>query len=298
MGPVRMDGPSFLAPHGSFWHRGRMGKRVIIAVITLLVFVAAVAAIAVSLQSRLAFPFIPVSAQIPDAVKKVGGEVIWLEVNGARVEAWFLPARRAGAAPLIMNTHGNGELIDQWAERVLPLREAGAGVLLVEYPGYGRSGGKPSEKSITAAMLAAYDWVVKDPRVDARRVVAHGRSMGGGAAAQLAKQRPLAALILESTYASLADMVGAHGVPNFLIVNRFDTAAVLREFRGPVLIVHGVGDEVIPFAHARRLAEAAPHARFVELDCHHNDCPPQWELVLGFLAENGVISASNSGETP
>lgn len=275
-----------------------MGNRVIVAGVILLVFVAAVAALAVSLQSKLAFPFIPVSAQIPDAVKTAGGEVVWLDVSGDRVEAWFLPAHRPGAAPLVMNTHGNGELIDQWAGRVAPLRDAGAGVLLVEYPGYGRSGGKPSEKSITAAVVAAYDWAAKDPRVDARRIVAHGRSMGGGAVGQLARQRPVAALILESTYASLADMVRAHGVPDLLVVNRFDTAAVLRGFRKPVLIVHGAGDEVIPFAHARRLAQAAPHARFVELDCHHNDCPPQWDLILGFLTENGVISASATGGIP
>ena len=275
-----------------------MGNRMIVAGVVLLVLLAAVAALAVSLQSKLAFPFIPVSAQIPDAVKKAGGEVVWLDVNGDQVEAWFLPARIPGAAPLVMNTHGNGELIDQWAERVAPLRDAGAGVLLVEYPGYGRSGGRPSEKSITAAVLAAYDWATKDPRVDARRVVAHGRSMGGGAVGQLARQRPVAALILESTYTSLADMVRAHGVPDFLIVNRFDTAAALRQFRGPVLIVHGIHDEVIPFGHARQLARAAPHARFVGLDCHHNDCPPQWELVLGFLAENGVITATTTGEAP
>ena len=122
--------------------------------------------------------------------------------------------------------------------------------------------------------------------------------MGGGAAGQLAKRRPLAALILESTYSSLADMVRAHGVPDFLIRNRFDTHSVLREFRGPVLILHGNHDEVIPFGHARRLAAAAPHARFEELQCRHNDCPPQWELILGFLAENGVSSAISTGGTP
>lgn len=269
-----------------------------IGVLVLLVLLAAFAVIVMRLQTRLAFPFIPVSAQVPDAVKKAGGEVIWLDVDGARVEAWFLPARRAGAAPLVLNTHGNGELIDHWAARVAPLREAGVGVLLVEYPGYGRSEGRPSERSITAAMLAAYDRAVTDPRVDAQRVVAHGRSMGGGAAAQLAKRRPLAALILESTYTSIADMVRVFGVPDFLIVNRFDTVDVLRQYGGAVLIIHGVDDEVIPFSHARRLAEAAPRARFVELPCRHNDCPPQWELVLGFLAENGVISPPATGEIP
>ena len=255
-----------------------------------LAFLGVAVALLLNLQSRLAFPAPPPAAQIPGAVRTAGGETLWLDVDGKRVEAWFLPAKAAGAAPLIINTHGNGELIDFWPPHVARLRQAGIGVLLVEYPGYGRSEGRPSEKSITRAVLAAYDWAVKDARVDAQRIIAHGRSMGGGAAGQLARHRPLAALILESTYSSLASMERAHGVPDFLVANRFDTIDALREFRGPVLIVHGRHDLVIPFSHAQQLATAAPQARFAALDCGHNDCPPQWELVLSFLAESGVSS--------
>ena len=268
-----------------------------VGMVAIAVFLGALAALVIKLQSALAFPHIPRSAQIPGAIDTTQGEVVWLDVDGRRVEAWFLPARMPGRTPLIMNTHGNGELIDQWAERVTPLRDAGYGVLLVEYPGYGRSEGRPSEKSITATMIAAYDWAVKDSRIDAARIIAHGRSMGGGAAGQLARQRPLAALVLESTYASLADMVRAHNVPDFLITNRFDTYSALRDYRGPALIIHGVNDEVIPFLHARRLAQASPRTRLVELPCHHNDCPPQWELVLSFLAENGVSSNPSTGDS-
>lgn len=258
-------------------------------------FLGVVAALVIKMQSMLAFPYIPPAAQIRDAVRTASGESLWLDVDGKRVEAWFLPSRRAGAAPLIMNTHGNGELIDQWAARVAPLRDAGFGVLLVEYPGYGRSEGKPSEKSITRAMLAAYDWASKDPRVDPRRIVAHGRSMGGGAVGQLARYRPLAGIILESTFTSLAAMVRAHGVPDFLVVNRLDTLKALENYRGPLLILHGARDLAIPVSHARALAAALPHAKLIVEDCGHNDCPPQWELLLGFLAENGVSSEPATG---
>ncbi len=249
-------------------------------------------------QVRLAFPAPPESAQIPDALRDAGGESIWLDAGGDRVEAWFLPARAAGRAPLILNTHGNGELIDQWAMNVAPLREAGFHVLLVEYPGYGRSQGSPSEKSITATMLAAYDWAISNPRVDASRIVAHGRSMGGGAAGQLLERRKLAALVLESTFTSLGDMVKAHGVPDFLVTNRLDTREALRKFDGPVLVLHGAQDGAIPVSHARALAEATPRARLVIQQCGHNDCPLPWELVLGFLAQNGVSSEPAPGDTP
>lgn len=251
-----------------------------------------------TMQGRLAFPAPPASAQMPGELAAAGGEAVWLDAEGVRVEAWFLPARRAGPAPLVINTHGNGELIDQWAGKVGPLRDAGLGVLLVEFPGYGRSDGSPSERSIDAAMLAAWDWAQREPRVDGACIVAHGRSMGGGAAGLLLKQRPLAAVILESTYSSLAAMVRATGVPDVLVTNRLDTLEALRAYPGPVLVLHGIHDGLIPVDHARQLASATPRAEFHELPCGHNDCPLPWELVLGFLAANGVIKPPATGDTP
>ena len=126
------------------------------------------------------------------------------------------------------------------------------------------------------------------PRVDAARIIGYGRSLGGGAMAQLAARRPLAALVLESSVITVADMVREYHVPDFLLVNRFDTRAVLTTFRQPVLLLHGTRDDIIPIAHAHALKAAAPHAELHTFDCGHNECAPQWDLVLSFLASNGV----------
>lgn len=240
------------------------------------------------LQAWGTFPSPPAAAGRPGAVRDAGGEALWIEADGARIEAWFLRSATPGAAPLVMYTHGNGELIDFWAEEFAPLRAAGMHVLLVEYPGYGRSRGRPSEGNITATLLAAYDLMARDPRVDATRIVGYGRSLGGGAIAQLAARRPMAALVLESTFTSLADIVRGFGIPDWLIVNRFDTRAALAHYPGPVLLLHGTRDVNIPVAHAHGLQRALPAATLRLLDCGHNDCPRQWELLLGFLAANGV----------
>jgi pimeloyl-ACP methyl ester carboxylesterase len=240
------------------------------------------------LQPRITFPRPPLHAQRPDVLAAVGGESIWLDVDGQRVEAWLLPGAARGPAPLLIHVHGNGELIDFWADAFTMLRAAGVHVLLVEFPGYGRSAGDPSEASVTAALVAAYDKVVTDPRVDAQRVVGYGRSLGGGAIAQLVARRAMAALILESSFTSLTDIIRRYYVPDVLIRNRFDTRAVLAAYRGPVLIIHGTTDGIIPVAHARALQAASPRATLQLLPCGHNDCPPQWELVLGFLTANGV----------
>ena len=141
----------------------------------------------VALQKFLTFPRAHPSVQQPAALAAAGGEAIWFDIDGARVEAWFLPVSGDKPAPLLIHAHGNGELIDIQTQSVDAARAAGIAVLLVEYPGYGRSGGDPSEETVTATWVAAYDWAKGDARVDAARIVGYGRSLGGGAVAQLAR---------------------------------------------------------------------------------------------------------------
>jgi len=242
------------------------------------------------LQPVLTFPHPPAASARPHALTDAGGEALWVDIDGARIEGWLLPGAGTAPAPLMMYAHGNGELIDYWADEFAPLRAAGIHILLVEYPGYGRSSGSPSEASVRAALVAMYDRVVTDPRVDARRIIGYGRSLGGGAIAQLAARRPLAALVLESSFTSLADIIRSYHVPGWMIRNHFDTRAVLAHFPGPVLLLHGKSDQVIPFSHALALKAAAPAAELHGFDCGHNDCPRQWDLVLGFLAARGVCT--------
>ena len=251
----------------------------------------------VALQKFLAFPRAHPSVQQPTALAAAGGEALWFDIDGARVEAWYLPAGTGKPAPLLIHAHGNGELIDIQTRSVDAIRAAGIAVLLVEYPGYGRSGGEPSEETVTATLLAAFDWAKNDTRVDATRIVGYGRSLGGGAVAQLAARRPLAALVLESTFTSIGEMVRANNIPGWLVVNEFDTSAVVAKYPGPVLILHGTRDQTFPVAHAHALRAASPHGELHVEACGHNDCPLQWELVLSFLARNGVISEPVSGDS-
>jgi uncharacterized protein len=269
-----------------------------IALIAIVVPALAAVWIVTALQKFLTFPRAHPSVQQPAARLSAGGESIWFDIDGAQVEAWFLPASGAGRAPLLIHAHGNGELIDIQTQSVAALRAAGVGVLLVEYPGYGRSGGDPSEETVTATFLAAYDWASRDPRVDSARIIGYGRSLGGGAVAQLAARRPLAALVLESTFSSIGEIVRADGIPGWLVVNEFDTRAVLAKYPGPVLILHGTKDGTFPVAHAHALHAATPRATLQLQECGHNDCPLQWELVLSFLARNGVFTSVEPGVSP
>lgn len=220
-----------------------------------------------------------------------------LDTGFGKVEAWFLPAtgmEEGQKGPVLLFFHGNGEVIDFLPEEAGDFRSLGLGVLLVEYPGYGRSGGAPSEESITAAAVAAYDAIIGQKGVDPGRVVAFGRSLGGGAACALSRQRPLAALILQSPFTSTRPFARRMLLPGFLMRDVFDNRQTLADYGGPVLVLHGIHDDIIPVAHGRELARTARRGRLVELACAHNDCPPDRRAFLrtvgGFLRDEDIIA--------
>ena len=223
--------------------------------------------------------------------RPAGVEQVWLTASFGKVEAWYLPpAARPGArAPLLMFTHGNGELIDFWPGEFDPPREWGIGVLLVEYPGYGRSAGSPSEQSITETMLAAHDWARAQAGIDPARIIPYGRSLGGGAAMGLATGRSSPALILESTFSSVAAFAGGYWAPSFLIRDRFDTLTAAKGFTGPILVLHGSRDEIVPPQHGADIAAASPRATLKSMPCGHNDCPRPWDEIRAFLVENRLL---------
>ena len=248
-------------------------------------------------QRRLLFPRPPAPSVAPPV--PAGAEVLRLDVGGDEVEAWLLPpldadgapvgAAGAGAgAPVLVFTHGNGEIVDHWLPYMGEPRRWGFAVLLVEYPGYGRSGGSPSEESLRRTMLAAHDALAARDDVDVARLVAHGRSLGGAAACLLAAERPVSALILESSFTSVRSMARRMGVPGFLVLDPLDNETALAAYDGPVLVLHGEADRVVPFAEGEALARVAG-VSVERMPCGHNDCPRPWPAVRGFLEQNGLL---------
>lgn len=220
----------------------------------------------------------------------------WIERGGARVEAWYLPPHRRGAGPFgaVIFAHGNGETIDSWPRELDPLRELGLAVLLVEYPGYGRSTGEPSEATVGETFVAAYDWLREQPGIDGERIVGFGRSLGGGAICRLSRERPLAALVLLSAFPSARIFAARYGLPSFLVRDPFDNVAALRAFPGPVLVLHGRRDPLVPFTGARALLEASRQARLEAYDCGHECWDPSrlplWRDLRGFLRDHRLVA--------
>ena len=247
-------------------------------------------------QRRIVFPGAQRESPRPGATAPARGAQVWLDASFGRVEAWFFRADSSTAAPTVVFAHGNGELIEDWESEMETLSEEGVNALLVEFPGYGHSAGKPSRETIREAFGEAFDWLVEEGDVASDRIVAYGRSVGGGAAADLSHDRPVRALALQSTFSSSAAMARAAFLPGFLVLDRFDPRHAVADFEGPVLLMHGPEDEVIPYAHALSLASAREGLDVVEIDCGHNDCAPTWPDIVtsltAFLRSNGLLETS------
>ncbi|MDX9787530.1 MAG: alpha/beta hydrolase [Desulfobacterales bacterium] len=222
-------------------------------------------------------------------------EKIQIATRHGSMEAWYIPPDAgtvSSTAPAIVMAHGNAELIDGLLYEFGWLSGKGIGLLLVEYPGYGRSEGAPSQQSITDTFLAAYDKLVQRPDINPEKIVLFGRSLGSGPVCDLSGKRPSAAMVILSGFTSARAFAANYLVPAFLIRDAFDNLAAISRYNRPVLIVHGDQDEMIPYAHATRLAGAAKQGTLITYRCNHNNCPPD-EMqfrrdLLGFLAKAGI----------
>jgi len=240
-----------------------------------------------------------------------GGETFLLSVPGHRSETtdqvaiWWLPPADP-AAPTLLYLHGTFRNLYRNYPKIEALRAAGFGVLAVDYRGWGDSTPiVPSEKTIVADAEAAWTELVRR-QPDPRRRVIYGHSLGGAVAIDLASRRhrgvDYEALIVESTFPSLADLAGSAAGPVGPIVvwlsdERFDSFAKIGRIDAPILMLHGDHDSTVPVALGRKLRDAAPPGvRWVEIPggSHsrlHTDAPEIYRQALESLI--GAISAGS-----
>lgn len=223
-----------------------------------------------------------------------GASRVLLPASFGEVQAVWLHARDAGVGlPAAIYLHGNAESVGQNLHLLGALARRGMHVLLVEYPGYAGSDGRPSKDTLIEAARLGYDFLAaKALPIDPQRIVVIGRSIGSGPAAELVRMRAPAALVLLSPFSELDGFAHRMGAPVWLIRDRFDNAAAVAGFDGPVLLFHGRRDGIIPFEHSRRLNAAARAGTLVALDCGHNDCPyfdeAFMQVLEAFLRAHGL----------
>jgi fermentation-respiration switch protein FrsA (DUF1100 family) len=248
---------------------------------TILLVVAAVLAASVGLlwafQRHLIY--LPSPGPVPPAASVLPGaeDVSFETADGLRLQGWFVPpVGPGGRGPAVLVCNGNGGDRSMRAALAAALSRLGLAVLLFDYRGYGGNPGSPTEEGLAADARAALGYLTGRPEVDPERVVYFGESLGAAVALRLAVERPPAALVLRSPFASLAE-VGQRHYPvlpvSLLLRDRYDSAALAGRLSAPLLVVAGGRDRIVPASHSRRLFAAAPEPkRLVVLEgADHND---------------------------
>ena len=184
--------------------------------------------------------------------------------------------------PLIIYFHGNKNPAAKWINQYSKLLSHGISTLLVEYPGYGGSPGSPNIYNITTVAHSAYDYAIRRTDVKVTKVFSYGRSLGGGPAAILARDRNIAGLILESTYTSMSALASENGFPSLLLRETYDTESIVKNLTIPSLIIHGLQDQLIYKTHGQKLSAASKYGKLIELNCGHN-CPFQINEITNFV---------------
>ncbi len=228
----------------------------------------------------------PARAGLPglEVVEVAGGD-------GLTLRHWLVPPPDADA-PLVVVFHGNAGHHGHRADKYRFLVEAGAGLLLAGYRGYGGNPGVPEEAGMTADASALLDRLAGRGLAPARTWL-YGESLGSGLAVKLAAaaETPLAGVILEAPYSSIAEVAQSHYwyVPaKWLVKDRWDSIGRIAQIRAPLLILHGERDNTVPTRFGRKLFDAAaePKAALWLPRAGHNDVldfPEARERVLRFV---------------
>lgn len=192
--------------------------------------------------------------------------------DGVRLHGWWIRGR---GGRVVLLFHGNAGNISHRLDRAkLFVERLGVDLFLVDYRGYGRSGGRPSEDGLYRDGFAIYD-AARERGFPPKRIILLGESLGCAVAVEVALARPCAGVALETPFLSVPALARVHYpfLPGFLVRSRYDTGSKIARVPQPKLLVAAALDDIAPPAHARRLFDLAkpPKELLVVPGAGHND---------------------------
>lgn len=158
----------------------------------------------------------------------------------------------AGAMPVLLWSHGNAEDLRSLYPLLDDLNEFGFGIFAYDYPGYGLSSGKPSEKGCFNAIEDCYTELIHRKKIPAERIIAVGQSVGSGPTCWLAEKKELAGVVLIAPFVSTFRTVSR--VPLFPC-DRFVNIDRIQNIKLPILFIHGTNDLVVSHWNSEQLFE-------------------------------------------
>ena len=193
----------------------------------------------------------------PANIRVVFEDISFKTADGFSLHGWFIPYENASCTLLFF--HGNGGNISDRLDKILLLRKSKVNIFIIDYRGYGRSKGSPSERGLYLDSEAAYKYLIDQVNVSPQNIVVYGESLGAAIAVELALRRQVGALILEGAFTSGRDMgkIIYPFLPRLLIPNIFNTLGKIGDAKIPKLFIHSRDDEIIPFSLGKRLYDEA-----------------------------------------
>ena len=234
-------------------------------------------------------------SRTPESIGLAFEDIEFSAADGTDLHGWWVP--HENPAGTVLFCHGNAGNVSNLIDRIESFNRLGLNVFVFDYRGFGRSGGSPSEAGTYMDAEAAWHHLIAKADVPADRILVCGLSLGGPMAAHIASKFDPGGLILEATFTSIPDLA-ADLYPMFparkLARFRYSTIESLQGTQCPLLVVHGPRDDLIPFAHGRRLFDTAKGTRFfLEVSGGHGDWfdhsqAPYEKELKSFLITTGL----------
>ncbi len=195
--------------------------------------------------------------------KKYLEHLTWKNNEGIMLSGFYHPAKIN--QPTFVIFHGNAGNIGTRKVLLFKLIEAGYGVFMPEYRGYGGVSGSPSEKGLYRDASSAIHFLY-EKGVSYQQMIFFGESLGASVALEMAQRYPVAGVILQSPFLSLKSMAKLHYPWNFLpVLDKFDNLSKIKNIHMPLLIIHGTLDDLVPVSHGKRLFSQAQNSKRKEL---------------------------------
>ncbi|MGE0267970.1 MAG: alpha/beta hydrolase [Candidatus Omnitrophota bacterium] len=221
-------------------------------------------------------------------------EDVFIPVRDDRIHGWFIA--RPDHLKTVLFFHGNGGNNGDRLDKLFLFDKIGLNTFIVDYRGYGKSTGRPSEKGMYEEADAAYRYLTETRKIRPETIIVYGESLGGAPAVDLASKRNVGGLILDSTFSSARDMA-KHiypFIPGFLVRTKLDSFGKIRQVSAPKLFFHSRADRTVPYELAQKLYRAADgQKKFVDIQGGHNDGHVYSQAILFEEIKNFVNTGVN-----
>ena len=181
--------------------------------------------------------------------------------------------------------HGNAGSLDNRVHKLNHFQDMNINFLIIAWRGFSGNNGKPSEQGLYDDGESAINWITKKG-VDEKNLILYGESLGTGVATQLAQNRNIAGVILETPFTSMVDAAKTFYpyIPvNLLLKDKFENYKKIKNINSPILVMHGEIDQIVPFSMGKKIYEMAnkpKYSYFTKYDNHMMEFDDKLILAL------------------